>query len=117
MKNQYFPKLFRHGKIGNVEIKNRIVRNSMGTYLGNPDGSVSEDQIKAYAQAAKGGAGLIFMDNVTPVAMTSCGLRADDDRFIPGLSRLADAVNLNGGVAGMQIAHPVVTLVLLEART
>lgn len=106
MKNQYFPKLFRHGKIGNVEIKNRIVRNSMGTYLGNPDGSVSEDQIKAYAQAAKGGAGLIFMDNVTPVAMTSCGLRADDDRFIPGLSRLADAVKLNGAVAGMQIAHP-----------
>lgn len=106
MTNKYYPEMFKRGHIGNVEIKNRIVRNSMGTYLGNPDGSVSADQIKAYAQAARGGAGLIFMDNVTPVAMSSCGLRADEDRFIPGLSRLADAIKSNGAVAGMQIAHP-----------
>ena len=40
MKNKYYPHLFEKGKIGNVVIKNRIVRNSMGTYLGNPDGTV-----------------------------------------------------------------------------
>lgn len=33
MKNKYYPHLFEKGKIGNVVIKNRIVRNSMGTYL------------------------------------------------------------------------------------
>ena len=62
MKNQYYPKLFEKGRLGNVVIKNRIVRNSMGTYLGNPDGSVSDRQIKAYTEAAEGGAGLIFME-------------------------------------------------------
>lgn len=106
MKNKYYPHLFEKGKIGNVVIKNRIVRNSMGTYLGNPDGTVTDRQIKAYAQAAQGGAGLIFMDNATPVPMTSCGLRADKDEFIAGLSLLADAVKQHGAVAGMQLAHP-----------
>lgn len=106
MKNKYYPQLFEKGKIGNVVIKNRIVRNSMGTYLGNPDGTVTDRQIKAYAQAAEGGAGLIFMDNATPVPMTSCGLRVDSDEFIAGLTLLAEAVKDHGAVAGMQIAHP-----------
>lgn len=106
MKNRHYPKLFEKGKIGNVVIKNRIVRNSMGTYLGNPDGTVTDRQIKAYAEAAEGGAGLIFMDNATPVPMTSCGLRADSDEFIAGLSLLADALKQHGAAAGMQLAHP-----------
>lgn len=106
MKNKYYPHLFEKGKIGNVVIKNRIVRNSMGTYLGNPDGTVTDRQIKAYAQAADGGAGLIFMDNAVPVPMTSCGLRADKDEFIAGLTLLAETVKEHGAVAGMQLAHP-----------
>ena len=106
MKNQHYPKLFEKGHIGNVTVKNRIVRNSMGTYLGNPDGTVTDRQIKAYAEAAEGGAGLIFMDNATPIPMTSCGLRADNDSSIAGLSLLAEALKEHGAVAGMQLAHP-----------
>ena len=106
MKNQYYPKLFEKGRLGNVVIKNRIVRNSMGTYLGNPDGSVSDRQIKAYTEAVEGGAGLIFMDNVVPVPMTSCGLTAHSDEYVAGLSLLAEAVKEHGAVPGMQIAHP-----------
>lgn len=106
MKNQHYPKLFEKGRIGNVVIKNRIVRNSMGTYLGNPDGTVTDRQIKAYAEAAEGGAGLIFMDNATPVPMTSCGLRADTDTSVTGLALLAEAIKEHGAVAGMQLAHP-----------
>ena len=41
MTNPYYPHLFAKGKIGPVTLKNRIVRNSMGTYLGNPDGTVN----------------------------------------------------------------------------
>lgn len=106
MRNQHYPKLFEKGRIGNVTIKNRIVRNSMGTYLGNPDGSVTDRQIKAYAEAAEGGAGLIFMDNATPVPMTSCGLRADHDSAVAGLTLLANAIKEHGAAAGMQLAHP-----------
>lgn len=106
MTNPYYPHLFAKGKIGSMTLKNRIVRNSMGTYLGNPDGTVTDRQIKAYAEAAEGGAGLIFMDNCVPVPMTSCGLRADKDEFIAGLTLLAEAIKMHGAVPGMQIAHP-----------
>lgn len=102
MTNPYYPHLFAKGKIGSVTLKNRIVRNSMGTYLGNPDGTVTDRQIKALAEAAEGGAGLIFMDNCVPVPMTSCGLRADKDEFIAGLTLLAEAIKMHGAVPGMQ---------------
>lgn len=48
-KNQHFPKLFERGYIAGLEIKNRIVRQPMGTELGNPDGSPSWATVKAYA--------------------------------------------------------------------
>lgn len=100
MENKYYPHLFQKGTVGGVVLKNRIVRNSMGTYLGNPDGTVTDRQIKAYAQAADGGAGLIFMDNAVPVPMVSCGLRADKDEFIAGLTLLAETVKEHGAVPG-----------------
>lgn len=106
MENKYYPHLFQKGTVGGVVLKNRIVRNSMGTYLGNPDGTVTDRQIKAYAQAADGGAGLIFMDNAVPVPMVSCGLRADKDEFIAGLTLLAETVKEHGAVPGIQLAHP-----------
>lgn len=53
MENKYYPHLFQKGTVGGVVLKNRIVRNSMGTYLGNPDGTVTDRQIKAYAQAGR----------------------------------------------------------------
>lgn len=109
MTNKYYPKLFEKGRIGNVVIKNRIVRNSMGTYLGNPDGTVTDRQIKAYAEAAEGGAGLIFMDNAVPVPMTSCGLRADKDEFIAGLTLLADALKQHGPGRGCSWLTPAGT--------
>ena len=46
------------------------------------------------------------MDNATPVPMTSCGLRADGDEFVSGLSQLADALKMHGAAAGIQLAHP-----------
>ena len=46
------------------------------------------------------------MDNAVPVPMTSCGLRADSDEYVAGLTLLAEAVKQHGAVAGMQIAHP-----------
>ena len=58
-----------------MTVKNRIVRNSMGTYLGNPDGTVTDRQIKAYAEAAEGGAGLIFMDSLPRRGSPQCRSR------------------------------------------
>lgn len=106
MKNKKYPKLFEKGYIGNVKIKNRIIRNSMGTYLAEGHMYVGDRTIKAAAQAASGGAGVIFMDNCTIKDMYHMGLCVADDTYIPGLSMLAEAIKDHGAVAGMQLAHP-----------
>ena len=47
MANNYYPQLFKKGRIGNVELKNRIVRNSMG-------GSKSDVWIRSNGIVPKG---------------------------------------------------------------
>lgn len=106
MQNKYFPKLFEKGKIGNLTIKNRTVRNSMGTYLCNPDCSVTPNNIKAAAEAAEGGIGLVFMDNAVVQDMRHMGLNASSDPHISGLSLVADAIKEHGAAAGLQLSHP-----------
>ena len=52
--------LFSPGKIGKVEIKNRIVRSATYTHTANADGKVTDEFIKFYTDLAKGGTGLII---------------------------------------------------------
>ena len=106
MKHSKYPKLFEKGYIGNLEIKNRIVRMPMGTDLGNPDGSATDRQITAYAEAAEGGVGIVYMDACAPVKIHHCGLTIESDSCIASLSLLAEAIKYHGAVAGCQIAHP-----------
>lgn len=106
MRNSKYPNLFSKGRIGGLAIKNRIIRNSMGTHLAMGHMSVSEGNIQAAAEAASGGVGLVFMDNCTVKDMYHMGLCAADDTYIPGLSRMAEAIKDHGALAGMQLAHP-----------
>ena len=59
MSAQQFQKLFQPGRIGKLEIRNRIIMGPMGTGFAEPDGRYSQRQIDFYVARAKGGAGLI----------------------------------------------------------
>lgn len=60
-----FEKLFEAGKIGNLEIKNRLVVPPMLTEYATEDGRLTERYISYYEEKAKGGWGLIICeDNV-----------------------------------------------------
>ena len=61
-KIQRFPKLFQPGRIGKLEIKNRIVMAPMATLMAERDGRYSQQQIDYFAIRAKGGAGLIMTE-------------------------------------------------------
>ena len=50
-----YEKLFEKGKIGNVELKNRLVMTPMGTNLANLDGTPGAAMIKSYEDRAAGG--------------------------------------------------------------
>lgn len=57
-----FKSLFTPMKIGNIEVKNRIVMTAMGVHhkeLTNPDGGYTQRGIDYFVERAKGGVGLI----------------------------------------------------------
>ena len=104
-----FPNLMQSGKIGKLEIKNRIVKAPQSTGMSHMDGSVSERLIRHYRELARGGTGLIvveyaFVDNIASKS-AHCQLGISNNEHIPGLAWLADVIKDNGSRAGIQIEH------------
>ena len=105
-----YPKLFEKGKIGKVELKNRIVMPAMGTGFASSTGEASDEIIRFYADRAKGGCGLIIteicrIDEETGIG-TSNQLCATDSKHIPRLVRLAEAVHAYDTKIFLQLHHP-----------
>jgi len=102
------PSLFAPIKIKSLDLVNRAVMPPMGTNLGNPDGTVSEANLAYIKRRARGGAGLIITEisSVHPSGSAIPNeLGAYDDRFIPGLRKIADAVHAAGSKAALQLHH------------
>ena len=104
-----FSQLLAPGRIGSIELRNRIIMAPMGSNFAEADGHCGE-RIQAYYEArARGGAGLLIM-GVCSVAFPAgtaepfqVGVSSDD--FIPGLSRLAERVHQHGAKIAMQLQH------------
>jgi 2,4-dienoyl-CoA reductase-like NADH-dependent reductase (Old Yellow Enzyme family)/thioredoxin reductase len=109
MSQKQFPKLFEPGRIGSLELKNRLVMPPMGTNYALKDGSVTQRQIDYYEERAKGGIGLVILEIScvdSPVGKAAARqIAIGDDRFIPGLNKLAEAIRRHGAKAAIQIHH------------
>jgi 2,4-dienoyl-CoA reductase (NADPH2) len=92
-----FEKLMEPGYIGRVRTKNRIIKTAAGTgYAEN--GNPTERMADFYAAFAKGGVGLIILENCSVewprgTHFIKTGLRFHDDHCIPYHSRLTEAVH------------------------
>jgi 2,4-dienoyl-CoA reductase (NADPH2) len=98
--------LFQPITINRLEIKNRIYLPAM--HLGMAVDYQVTDQLTAfYAERAKGGAGMICVGYATidELSGNTQNIGAHDDSFIPGLSRLADAIKDNGARNAVQLNH------------
>ncbi len=105
-----YTKLFEPGKIGNLELKNRIVMPAMGCSLAEVSGEAGQRMIKYYADRARGGAGLIIteitrVDDETGVG-TPNQLSVTNTHMIAQLSRLAEAVHAYDTKIFVQLHHP-----------
>lgn len=104
-----FPNLFSKGKIGKTEIRNRIVMLPMSTNFPNENGGVTNELIDYYAERAKGEVGLVIVESACvdfPVGRNGATkLRCDQPVFVPGLSRLVDAVHSYGAKVIIQVQH------------
>jgi hypothetical protein len=100
--------LFEPGRIGPVQVPNRIVMAPMTTRAADRDGFVTPQTLAYYSARARGGVGLITVEMASP---ERCGrhrqheLGIFDDRFLPGLARLASAIRAEGAKASIQLGH------------
>lgn len=108
-----FTKLFQRGKIGTMEVRNRIVVSPMN--LGYVEGGVvrwqyTERQIRTLASWAKGGAGLIIQahieaeSEIDKAAAFSGYVVLDRNDLIRGLHLLTDTVHRYGARIAVQLS-------------
>ncbi len=97
--------LFSPFKIRDLEIPNRCVMPPMGCHLENKDATVSDANIAYITRQSSGGIGLVITEIMAVHETGALGIGAWDDRFIPGLTRMADAIHHGGAKAAMQLHH------------
>lgn len=103
-----FKRLLSPGTIGGLTLPNRVVLPGMDMNHCD-DGVITADEIAHYAARAAGGCGLLITGAAAvawPRGATSRKQPAlSDDRFLPGLTHLADAIHVNGARLCVQLVH------------
>lgn len=99
-------KMFEPIRIGNVQLKNRVMFPPMTTGYENADGLPSEKCIAFYEELAQGEVGYIVLGDVAPVPTMTPTPKLFNDDLISGFRPLADAVHRHGACLGMQIFYP-----------
>ncbi|MGX8790843.1 oxidoreductase [Oceanobacillus sp. M60] len=104
-----YEHIFQPLTVRRMTIPNRIIMPPMGTNFAEVDGSMNDEHIMYYEQRAKGGTGLIIVENAcVSFPMGSNGttqLRIDHDQFIPRLYKLTEKLHKHGTQAAIQINH------------
>lgn len=105
-----YDMLFSPMKIGNCEIKNRVVMAPMLMGFGTFNGDATEQMINYYEERAKGGTGLIITEITRVNDLTGASsfgqLSASADRNIPSIKRLADRIHKHGAKLFVELHHP-----------
>lgn len=105
-----YPHIFSPGRLGKLTTKNRIKYASTETNFNYGDGYVSDKEVAYMEAQARGGAGIV----TTQGAYTDpkgegkgyVGMMAIyDDKFIPGLKRIADVIRKYDAVSVLQLMH------------
>jgi len=102
------PLYLRPGRIGSLEIPNRIVRGATSETMASRNGVVYDSFVELYRRLAEGGAGLLLTGHmyVDPRGQASANQTGiHDDKVIPALRRATDAVHEAGGLIFAQIGH------------
>jgi len=104
----HLQNLFSSIMIKTMELPNRAVMPPMGTNLGNADGTVSEANLAYLKRRARGRPGLIITE-ISAVHPSGVAINSElgvyDDRFIPGLKKLADVAHAAGCKVALQLHH------------
>ncbi len=102
-----FARLMEPGRIGSVELRNRVVMCPMGVLYSNTDGSISDNEAAFYEARARGGAGLLLMGTTSVAYPRGTNHERNpamsDDRYLPGLEDIARRVHRHGSALAAQL--------------
>lgn len=108
MTNPQFSSLLASGRIAGLDLSNRVFLPAMDMNL-CVEGEISDGEIAHYTARAAGGTAMVITGTgavAWPVGATSRHQPAfSDDKFIPGIKRLADSIHAVGGKLCMQMCH------------
>jgi 2,4-dienoyl-CoA reductase-like NADH-dependent reductase (Old Yellow Enzyme family)/NADPH-dependent 2,4-dienoyl-CoA reductase/sulfur reductase-like enzyme len=108
MKKDY-KHIFEPFTVRRMTVKNRIMMTPMGTNYGEQSGEMSFLHINYYEQRAKGGTGLIMVENASIDSPEGSNgttqLRIDHDNYIPRLFKLTETIHKHGTCIGIQLNH------------
>ena len=101
-----FPKLMEPGSLGPVRTKNHILKtgSSPGFYPWE-DGHIQQEMIDYFEALAKGGSGLVTVGAAPLGVPPGTGYLMDDDKFLPDMKRLAEAIHKYDCPAFVQVFH------------
>src|SRR4051794_25407432 len=104
-----YEHLLAPGRIGALELRNRVVMAPMGEDLGDLDGMVSDAQLAYLEARARGGLAMVMLGSVAvsfPVGCSNARQTAiSDDRHVPGWQEAARRVHRHGAALAMQLTQ------------
>lgn len=99
-----YSKLFSPLTIKGMTLKHRIILPAMGTRF-TQDRFVNQTHIDYHVARVKGGSALNIVEvtSVHDLSAPKMFLALCDDKYIPGMKKLTDAIHAAGGKAGIQL--------------
>ena len=104
-----YEHLLSPGRIGALELRNRMVMAPMGEDLGDLDGMLSDAQMAYLEARARGGLAMVMLGSVAvsfPVGCSNARQTAiSDDRHIAAVARGGDGRHRHGSTLAMQLTQ------------
>ena len=101
-------RMFNGFKLRNIKLSNRFVFPPIKLGYGNPDGTVTDRQLKFYQQIARNGPGLVIIE---PVSVTADGKEHPKQPCIhfpestTELKKIADVIHTEGRLVCLHLNH------------
>jgi len=102
-----FKKIFEPTRIGQMQLKNRIVMPPTGTNYAEKGGAIGQRTLDYYEARARGGVGLIIVEGSAPDPQRTVLYQASlgDDNLIPRWQKVTDAAHKYNARIAIQIMH------------
>lgn len=111
-----FQKLMEPGYLGSIRTKNRILKTGAHPgFFPFEGGNIQDKAIDYHEALAKGGAGIVTVGGAPLGVPPLVGFSMDDDKYLPGMTRLAEAIRKHDCPAFVQMFHlgPMLPLFLV----